>query len=406
MKHLLLFFVIFSFFTTTINCEATNNLINSQIITKPNILWNKSWGSGDNIMTFSIFESSKGDIFISGQRNDKYGFILKYDANGSLISNWTWVNDTYAEIEGITEDGYGNIVALGLTDKNTYILSYNESGHLNWSKRLENDQTFYSIVYANNSFYLGGSFDISYTESEVLVARYTITGTQMWNRTWHGGFLDGLNKITITKDNNTIFGTGVSCAPSYTSPGKVLLLRYTASGNLSWARTWAVTPSVGIGLAVDDYNNTYICGQYNNAFLALKYDGTGNYKWDKQPGFDYGSAVALNTSNDIFMVGNNIYNSVLVKYDSSGVKLWDTQWLNISMTMATAEGVIINNNGEIYVAGQMGISGDHNYVFLLKYKEVEVVTPEFITVLLPTITIMAIFIVVLRKKRNKDEIPR
>ena len=136
----------------------------------------------------------------------------------------------------------------------------------------------------------------------------------------------------------------------------------------------------GAAIAVDGSNNVYTVGDtwgtldgsnigLDDAFIA-KYDSSGNKLWVRQVGSIYGDvfkAVAIDASNNSYAVGLT-YKSVdgqvhfgntdalIVKYDSSGTKLWTRQFgasLNDQLY-----GAVTDFSGNVYAAGLTDTSLD------------------------------------------------
>ena len=56
-----------------------------------------------------------------------------------------------------------------------------------------------------------------------------------------------------------------------------------------------------------------------------------------------------------------------------------------------------NNSSEIYLTGSFG-QGANQDVYIIKYSKSGV--PEFMTIIFPTIAVIALFIVILKRKRK------
>ena len=178
--------------------------------------------------------------------------------------------------------------------------------------------------------------------------------------------------------------------------GDIFLVKYDASGKKHWTKQFG-TPmgDRGMAVATDISGNIYVTGfsggdlegninaGMGDIFLA-KYDSSGNKLWTRHLGskdYDCARGVVIDGSGNIYLAGytedgldgNTNAGSVdifLVKYDSSGNKLWTKQFGTESYDFGA--GVAIDGSGNIYVTGftEAGLDGNTNAgykdIFLIK----------------------------------------
>ena len=153
---------------------------------------------------------------------------------------------------------------------------------------------------------------------------------------------------------------------------------------------------MSMGITVDNSSNIYVTGYTdggldtntnsgrNDAFI-IKYNSSGTKQWTKQLGTssdDQGRGVTTDLSGNIYVTREtwgNLYGNTnsgsldifLVKYNSSGTKLW-TKQLGTSSS-DEGRGVTTDSSGNIYVTGKTGGGLDGNTssggddMFLVKY---------------------------------------
>lgn len=149
-----------------------------------------------------------------------------------------------------------------------------------------------------------------------------------------------------------------------------------------WAHTWAgAGMGQGYSLALRPGGELYVTG-YTGAFgsgsadlLLLKYDTSGKLLWQRTWGGgkeDYGWGVALNQAGAVFVTGythsfgEGSRDVILLKYDADGSLLWQRAWGNSGWEQAN--GLVVNQEGEIYVTGNtQSFKGGENPLILLKY---------------------------------------
>jgi len=90
-----------------------------------------------------------------------------------------------------------------------------------------------------------------------------------------------------------------------------LLVKYDASGNLQFSRTWGVMnqPELAYGVATDSVGNVYLTGEN----FLVKFDMNGNLLWAKTTSFT-GLSIAVDQNGDFYVVSSDL----LLKFDSTG----------------------------------------------------------------------------------------
>lgn len=163
----------------------------------------------------------------------------------------------------------------------------------------------------------------------------------------------------------------------------VLVAKYSASGTLLWAKgAGGLGTDEGLGIATDPNDNVFVTGFYQDAavfdstlltgiggdemFIA-KYDAQGNFQWARQangPGNERGKSIACDASGNVFVTGYymdtcyfgsqmlvspGLDNVFLAKYDGSGNLLWVLDGGSSSETWASTVGV--NSYGDAWITG-------------------------------------------------------
>ena len=235
----------------------------------------------------------------------------------------------------------------------------------------------------DNNIYLAGytgSFAVG--NMDALIVKFDLMGNLIWNRTWGGYFEDQCMSVA-TYGNNTIYITGFTNSFGSISDD-IFLVKYDSLGNQIWNQTWGGSASdITFDVAVDVNDNIYLTGRTDSFGLPeedvflVKYNSSGNKLWNRSWGgsfLDFGYGVAVDGNNNIYSTGFTmsfgtvgVPNAFLVKYDSAGYKIWNLTWGGSANDFAYD--VVVDSNNSIYITGytwSFGTAGNPN-AFLVKY---------------------------------------
>lgn len=167
--------------------------------------------------------------------------------------------------------------------------------------------------------------------------------------------------------------------PSYSGVW-TLTAQYQAVGAGNWANPtyWIATlgnpPGAAFGrnVALDSLGNIYACGYgYDNTggerFVLIKYSTAGGIQWQRTldnpvPDTDQGYAVAVDSSNNIYVTGytgvsgGNVYDLILARYDTTGSVVWQKQLSGATNSYDVGTGVAVDSSGNVYVSANTGSS--------------------------------------------------
>jgi hypothetical protein len=341
---------------------------------------------------------TSSSITLASTTNDAV-FILKYNPNG--IAQWA----TYLDGTGV-DNGWS--IALDSFD-NLYVTGqYNSSSPVTLQNVSGAGQTASSIT-----------LDSTITPA-VFILKYDSNGIAQWATYLNGAgvdvgrsiVLDSTNNLYVTGQYNSnssvtlqnVSGTGQTASSitlPVTSGNAVFILKYDSDGIAQWATYLDGTGAdIGYSIALDSTNNLYVTGQYNsissvtlqdvsgtgqtassitlpdtsgNAVFILKYDSDGIAQWATYldgTGTDVGWAIALDSTNNLYVTGQ--YNSsspitgqttsiitlpdtsgnavFILKYDSDGIAQWATYLDGTGADIGRS--IVLDANDNIYVSGE------------------------------------------------------
>ena len=272
-----------------------------------NLIWMKRYDGGFDDIPVALEADVSGNIYVTGSSEnsslngcEKY-VTLKYDSNGNLLWERTYdANIVESDIPAdLTIDNNGNIIVTGTSNTpedgdDIATVKYNCAGRQLWVNRFSlpsftsTDWGNAVITDDNGNVYLTG-YTANY-DGEMVTIKYSSNGIQQWYALYDSNAVD--QGFDINVYGNFVYVTG------YTG-GRLLVVKYDASGNLVWDRiTREFHISIGNSAEIDNQGNIYATGYCSTMpsasvdFLTLKYDQNGNLQW-------YKTYNGLRDSNDV-----------------------------------------------------------------------------------------------------------
>lgn len=193
------------------------------------------------------------------------------------------------------------------------------------------------------------------------------TPTFLVQKTWGGLQNDTGSALALDSSGNMfVVGTTSSFGPRNPGSSAILVLKYALDGTLLWQRTWSNSTEEGRGIAADSSGSVYVTGiayftnssNSHQAGLLFKLDSAGNLLWQKvwsKGTYTNGNAVAVDSANNVYVAGITdsfafcCNDFTLMKFDSNGNLLWQHTWGGGGSETAT--GLAIDSSGNIYLTG-------------------------------------------------------
>ena len=273
--------------------------------------WNRTYQISERDICNDLVLDNQDNIYLVGYTYlDDHGLLLmKYNSSGHLQWNKTW--GKYAGGTSIKIDSYNNILVIGTRLNDISLQKYDSSGNLLWNRTWEtpeHDKGVSIDLDSSNNIYIGGTTNTSGIKDVILV-KYNSLGEFQWNLTCKIPEDVCCNDVIIdTLDNIYILGQVYGASSDY----GMWLLKYDNSGSFLWNVTWGEwgTYSIGNGIALDASDNIYITGSTrvsgSDNILVLKYDSTGDLKWNYTQGvrdYNTGMGIKIDSSENIFICG-------------------------------------------------------------------------------------------------------
>ncbi len=280
-----------------------------------------------------------------------------YDISGSV--------QTY----GIIKTPDSNFLLSGCKDYNPFALKIDPQGNIIWGKKYGSYYGNLLCLAATNDsdFILAGNIEYPVgSRNDILIIKITPEGDTLWSKIIDMGDSDNALYIKPTSDNGFIL-TGYSSNPAATPYFKSLVIKFDASGNLTWGRTFysgiynniavaaAETPDGGFLLTGSAGDGT----SYFGSMLLMKLTSAGTISWSEKQSV---TGAMVSAGNDLTILPdgilcyftNNQNEMCLMKTDLSGHVLWGKSYGNgglFQTTLPTAKLHQTSNGGYVFVNG-------------------------------------------------------
>lgn len=295
-----------------------------------------------------------GNLYVGGMYSPNtsvlWGFVSKVSPSGAVLwkkslSDGNLVN-SFIFVRQTAVDSNKNLYAVGnhsgpgAGSYFGFIVKYNDAGVVQWQRRITGDCRTVSID-SFNDVYVAGEYTNDSGGYNGYIVKYDTLGAVQWKKSFsrdveesnRGASVSG---ITTDSSNNVyICGAYNPTTGSYDKDG--FIAKYDSTGTFLWKRKLRTTTGFEVydelaGIAVDAYQNVYVCGSFSSNSVLAKYNSTGTLLWKRSFGFS-GSATAAftvtaDTLNNIYVAGYYLNNSggsdaFIIKYDSNGLRIWD-----------------------------------------------------------------------------------
>jgi hypothetical protein len=375
--------------------------------------WAQTVTAGSNKSSFSsVSAAPDGSVFAAGYIDGSYTFnfgdsatnvtaagtypdginvvLVKYDSSG--VAQWArtvtaGVDNSYFYSVSAAPDGSvyaaGYIYASGTFDfgngvtaarmyvgYNPVLVKYDSFGVAQWAQTVTagsggsffskvaaaSDGSVYAAGYINGTGTYGFGNGITATGTfsgdNIVLVKYNGSGAAQWAQTVAAGSSDSFfNSVSVASDGSVYaagyingtgtygFGSGVTVAGTNTNGINMVLVKYDSSGVAQWAQTVTAGSDYSILLSVSAASD-------GSVYTAGQIYGTGTYNFGNS-----GVAAAGTYAG---------FNTVLVKYDSSGVAQW-ARTVTAGSNESLFSSVSVTSDGSVYAAGYIVGTGTYNF---------------------------------------------
>lgn len=270
---------------------------------------------------------------LSAADNSKQLFLnnIELDASSNaLVSGTSNIND-------VSDAHYLKISSLG-------VLTSQRTVGVNGSSQTADDSSA-----ATSSFYTIGYTDHG-TYPSALLLKYDSNNTVAYQR-------------TLSQASGLIYGTGVAedtisssiYIAGIANPGGAVFAKYSSTGALTWQKTYGVSLQ-GPKVAVDSAGKVLVAGTSGSETLStqiIKMDSNGTIEWQKE--INAGDTnltvegITVDSANNVIVASRRgTTTTVISKFDSTGVRVWNRQFNDYSTGL-----LAVDSADAIYVTGSL-----------------------------------------------------
>lgn len=183
-----------------------------------------------------------------------------------------------------------------------------------------------------------------------------------WEQRYDGGLNDMAYAVAVdSKDNVIVTGTSRDITRR---DRDFYTIKYDKNGNVIWERRYDVaTRDESYGVAVDSKDNIVVVGTASGKYFIIKYDKNGELIWTNSPSRgndDVAYGVAIDSQDNIIITGRTkivVYNYYTLKYDKDGNMLWRVMWTGGEDDVPY--GVAVDSKDNVIVTGFSSNGIDH-----------------------------------------------
>ncbi|MEI6898938.1 MAG: FISUMP domain-containing protein [Bacteroidota bacterium] len=259
--------------------------------------------------------------------DDVYGFSMDgYQEDNSLLI----IDPVPTRLWATYYGGYG----AGFTDsENIESVTIDKDGNI----------VIAGVTSSSNNIATAGAFQTSlWGPEDVFLAKFTPDGVQIWGTYYGGSGTEGGGACRCDKSGNIYLYGWTTSTNNISTPGswqplllpstnEAFLAKFTGQGNRIWGTY---------------YGGDQGTQPYNNCSTSLSVDNNANVYFTGQTSSTYNISSPSSFQG---MYGGGLYDGFLVKFDSSGQRLWGTYYGGSGKDIGMS--VSVDSNDHVYLSG-------------------------------------------------------
>ena len=351
--------------------------------------WYKTWGGSDNEWGRGIVTDNAKNLYVVG-KTESFGegsadlLLIKFDKIGNQIWNKTWgKNNDYGFDIGldIAIDSDENLYVVGATDRissshgDSLLLKFDNSGNELWNKTFSFGNSDMSVSIKidpfNNIYILGISDVMNWLDTNIgklFFMKFDPNGSQLWNKTINNSLNAYPGEIMIDSFDKIYLSCSFINLSS--SNNDIFFAKYNSTGKQLWNHTFGTTHTDLVkSMILDSVDNIIISGNilltatystdFNYDFILVKFNNSGVELWNKTWSniyYFWSSDISIDLSDDIYLCGyvttfDSYYSNIgILKFNSSGCRIWNITWGGLYSDIAYR--ILVNSTDDFIVLGE------------------------------------------------------
>ncbi len=349
---------------TTLNFEdiVNQNIIVIKYTTEGEPLWNQTWNTPFDEAAYALVTSADA-LYLAGKTTTgpygTNGLLVKLDFDGNQLWNVSfgnfpseWFTSVAIGVDGVYVGGI--LQRSAPNDADALIAKFDFDGNALWSEawNMAAVDRGNGVAIGSDGVYLVGDYGGLWdgVANNAFLAKYSLTGIQVWNTTWGAAQNDLARAVTTC--NDSVYVTGSTKSFSSSTTGELFLRKYNSTNTLLWEDIENTGFShEGIGIYASE-DVVFVGSEYEDPIAGyrvnlLNYNTTGELNWESTWGgagncqpFGFASGVNSHyfsgTTSDWLTESTNGF---LIKFGFNGetspgpVELLEPTFLNLYGTL-------------------------------------------------------------------------
>ncbi|MFW9832004.1 MAG: hypothetical protein ACFFD8_09535, partial [Candidatus Thorarchaeota archaeon] len=199
-------------------------------------LWNQTWDYSYN-QAANALSATTDALYLAGVTTTGLygdnGLLVKMDYNGNQIWNVSYgtfpaeyFTSVAIGVDGVYVGGF--VKYAGNYDVAALLVKFDFDGNELWTEKWDraNVSVGLDVAVGSNGIYLVGEYGAQWNgaSNNAFLAKYSLTGVQVWNTTYGGSGRDVSNAVSVF--NDTIYVTGSTISFSNTESAELFLSQY------------------------------------------------------------------------------------------------------------------------------------------------------------------------------------